>query len=268
MGQYIWTTCSKVIKAEVNTLQTELQRLLSQNLLGIYLHGSLALGGFNPTRSDIDVIVVTGQRTDLETKRISIELLLRISKMPCPLDIRFLVEQDMFPFQHPLPCDLHYRETWRENYQQELRTGTWKHWNDVIQHDPDLTIHLAVLRQYGICLYGKPIAETLPSVPEQDFRDVMVKNVQVAQGDPRHDLISFVLNACRVSGYLHDGRILSKDAGGVWGLANLPEQYHPLIHQALTLYRGERPGRPVGHAVLDDFAAYMKEAILQPGASR
>ena len=66
MGQYNWTTCSKVIKAEVNTLQTELQRLLQQNLLGIYLHGSLALGGFNPTRSNINVIVVTLQRMDVE----------------------------------------------------------------------------------------------------------------------------------------------------------------------------------------------------------
>ena len=56
MGQSNWTTCSKVIKAEVNTLQTELQRLLEQNLLGIYLHGSLALGGFYPTRGDIDVM--------------------------------------------------------------------------------------------------------------------------------------------------------------------------------------------------------------------
>ena len=262
MGQYTWTTCSKVIQSEVNTLQTELQRLLGQNLLGIYLHGSLALGGFQPGRSDIDVIVVTAQRIDLETKRRCIELLLRISKMPGPLDIRFLVEQDLFPFQHPLPCDLHYSETCRENYQQELRTGSWKHWNGSAQRDPDLTLHLTVLHQYGICLYGKPIAEVLPPVPEQDFRDAIVKDVQVTLGDPLHDPISFVLNACRACAYLHNGTILSKDAGGVWGLAHLPEQYHPLIHQALALYRGERLGRPVGHAAWNDFAAYMHEAIL------
>jgi len=33
MAQYTWTTCSKVLQSEVNTLQTELQRLLGQNLL-------------------------------------------------------------------------------------------------------------------------------------------------------------------------------------------------------------------------------------------
>ena len=85
------------------------------------------------------MIVVTAQRIDLETKCRNIEFLLRISKMPCPLDIRFLVEQDLFPFQQPLPCDLHSSEIWRENYQQELRNGTWKHWNDTIRRDPDLT---------------------------------------------------------------------------------------------------------------------------------
>jgi predicted nucleotidyltransferase len=106
MAQYTRTTCSKVIQSEAKTLRTELQRLLDQNLIGIYLHGSLALGGFQPGRSDIDVIVLTAQRIDLETKCRCIELLLRISKMPCPLDIRFLVQQDLFPFQHPLLCDL------------------------------------------------------------------------------------------------------------------------------------------------------------------
>jgi predicted nucleotidyltransferase len=262
MAQYTWATCSKVIQSEVNTLQTELQRLLDQNLLGIYLHGSLALGGFQPERSDIDVIVVTAQRIDLETKRRCIELLLRISKMPCPLDIRFLAQQDLIPYQQPLRCELHYSEIWRENYQQELRTGTWKHWNGSAQRDPDLAVHLTVLHRYGICLYGKPITEVLPLVPESDFRDAIIKDVQVEQGEPLYDPISYILNTCRVCAYLRDGTILSKDAGGVWGLAHLPEQYHPLIHQALALYRSERLGRPVGHVAWNDFAAYMREAIL------
>lgn len=58
---YTWATCSKVIQAQVKTLQTELSNLYSQNLLGISLHGSLALGGFQLRRSDIDVRVVTSR---------------------------------------------------------------------------------------------------------------------------------------------------------------------------------------------------------------
>ncbi len=99
-------------------------------------------------------------------------------------------------------------------------------------------------------------------MPERDFRDAIIKDVQVAQDEPLYDPISFVLNACRACAYLQDGAILSKDTGGVWGLAHLPEQYHPLIQQALALYQGERLGRPVGHAAWDDFAASMREAML------
>ncbi len=216
MMRYNWTNSSKVIKAQVNTVQMELQRLLGQNLLSIYLHGSLALGGFQPSRSDIDLIVVNAQKMDVETKREVMISLLRISRMPCPLEVYFLVEQDIMPFQHPLPYDLHYNEKWREQYEQELRDDTWKHWNDAIQHDPNLTISIRVLHGCSICLYGKHISETTPEVPEEAFRDTLIKDALAELQQRRQDPISFVLNACRVLAYLHDGAILAKDEGGLW----------------------------------------------------
>ncbi|GAC1433736.1 MAG: hypothetical protein PVS3B3_30420 [Ktedonobacteraceae bacterium] len=236
--------------------------MLAENLVGFYLHGSLALGGFNPARSDVNIVAVTRQRMSTEVKRTLVTLLLRISKMPCPVSIHFLAQHDTFPFQHPLPYDLYYNESMREHAQQEVHYASWQHWNDSIAHDPDLTIILTVLQLHGICLYGEPPAKTLPVVPEQAFRDALVTKVQTAQRSPLHDPISFVLNACRVAAYLHDHTVLSKDAGGVWALASLPEQYHPLIQQLLALYRSERPGRPVGHAALQDFATYIHATII------
>ena len=263
MGQqYTWETCSRVIQSEVRTLQTESQRLLGENLVGFYLHGSLALGGFNPTRSDVNIIAVTRQRMDTEVKRSVVTLLLRISKMPCPIDIYYLAVQDVFPFQQPLPYDLHYSETWRERNQQDLHNGTWKHWNDSVHHEPDLTIFLTVLQYCGVCLYGEEPVRVLPAVPEQEFRNAVITHIQALQQFPLHDPISFVLNACRVAAYLRDGTILSKDAGGMWGLDKLPGQYHPLIQQLLALYRGERPGRPVGRVALNDFATYVQQTIV------
>ena len=106
------------------------------------------------------------------------------------------------------------------------------------------------------------ICETTLGNTERAFRAALVAKVQVAQQSPLHDPISFVLNACRVAAYLHDHVLLSKDEGGIWGLASLPEHYHPLIEQLLALYRSESPGRPVGHAALQDFAAYVGETIV------
>ena len=263
MGQqYTWETCSRVIQSEVRTLQTESQRVLEENFVGFYLHGSLALGGFNPARSDVNIVAVTKQEMDREVKRTLVSLLLRLSKMPCPVSIHFLAQQDIFPFQHPLPYDLYFNETLREQAQQAMRNDAWTHWNDTVEYDPNLTIILTVLRLYGVCLSGEPPTKTLPVVPEHVFRDALVSNVQIAQQHPLHDPISFVLNACRVAAYLREHTILSKDAGGVWGLASLPGQYHPLIQQLLALYRGERPGRPVGHTALQDFTTYVHETIV------
>ncbi len=263
MGQqYTWETCSRVIQSEVRTLQTESQRVLGEKLVGFYLHGSLALGGFNPDRSDINIVAVTKQRIDIDLKYTLVSLLLRLSKMPCPVSIHFVAQHAIFPFQQPLPYDLFYREEVRERVQQEMRNDIWKHWNDSTEYDPELTIIFTVLQLYGICLFGEPSAKALPTVPEHAFRDALVTEVQTAQQSPLHDPISFVLNACRAAAYLREHTILSKDAGGMWGLASLPEQYHPLIQQLLALYRGERPGRPVGHAALQDFVAYVRETIV------
>ncbi len=237
--------------------------MLGEQLVGFYLHGSLALGGFNPARSDINIVAVTKQRMNIEVKRTLVTLLLRISKMPCPVSIHFLAQQNIFPFQHSLPYDLYYNETMREQAQQDMRSDAWKHRNDRIEYDPELTIILPVLQLHGVCLYGELPAKTLPPVPEHDFRDALVTKIQQDQQHPLHNPLSFVLNACRVAAYLHDHTILSKDAGGIWGLSFLPEQYHPLLQQLLALYRGESPGRPVGNAALQDFAAYVGEIILR-----
>jgi len=257
MTQYTWETCSRVIQSEVNTLKTELQRLLvEQGLTGMYLHGSLALGGFNPTRSNINSIVVLRRGMDVEMKRTIVSLLLRISNMPCPLDIHFLVEQALFPFQHPLSYDFHYSEAQRERIQQDLRDGTWEQWNDDTGQDPQLTF---AFFQHKVCL--EPLATELPVVSEQDYRTALIEDNKRALAKPLHNPLAFVLNACRDVAYLHNGVALSKEAGGAWGLVNMPERYHPLILQMLTLYRGERPGRPVGQAALNAFVFYLQETI-------
>lgn len=51
----------------------------------------------------------------------------------------------------------------------------------------------------------------------------------------------------------------------MWGLAHLPDQYHPLFEQSLALYRSEPLGQMVGRVLLEAFA----EAVLKtmPNAS-
>lgn len=107
MSQYSWATCPEPIQTQINTLVERLQLIIGDNFAGIYLHGSLAMGSFNPRHSDIDLLVVTREGMTVETKREIAQFLLVSSQSPAPIEISFLVEEQIHPFRHPLPYDLH-----------------------------------------------------------------------------------------------------------------------------------------------------------------
>ncbi len=261
MSQYSWATCPTAVKTQVNTFCAHLQALLETNLSGIYLHGSLAMGCFNPDRSDIDLLVVTARGMSIETKRRVVQLLLHASMAPSPIEISFLVEQQMHPFKHPLPFDLHYGESHREQYRQALINGEWMRWNDETRRDIDLAAHLTVTLVRGICLFGKPIKEVFPAVPAQYYAASIVDDFRWGRNRMAGNPVYFILNACRVYAYLIEGSIFSKDEGGSWGLLTLPGEYHSVIAQALEIYRGSRKDEPFDVAALDLFATYMDEQV-------
>ena len=101
MYQYNWQSCPIPVRAQIQTLCEQVSAALGDTLIGIYLHGSLALGCFNPERSDLDLLVVNAQPMSVETKRHIVGLLLQISKRPGPLEISFLVLPDLRPFAIP-----------------------------------------------------------------------------------------------------------------------------------------------------------------------
>ncbi len=118
------------------------------------------------------------EKIDIERKRKLVELLLRISNMPRPLDVYVLATKDLFPLQSPLPYELHYNEQLRETMLQEVRNGNWQYWNDTTHADSNLTISLAILQRAGIVLSGKPIEETLPAIAEATFKTALVQSVK------------------------------------------------------------------------------------------
>ena len=261
MSQYAWTTCPEAVRAQINSLLNAFKQYLGDNLVGVYLHGSLAMGSFNPARSDLDLLVVTRHGMSVETKRDMAHYLLTCSLSPSSIEISFLIEQDIHPLQHPLPFDLHYSEDWRERYMQELTDGTWRSWNDEKRRDPDLAAHITVTRARGICLDGKPILEVFPPVPPAFYVASIVGDFHDALAERQHMPVYFTLNACRVLAYVREGYIYSKDEGGVWGLQTLPPELHGVVGQALDMYGGNRADTPFEEAALTEFAHYMEQNI-------
>jgi predicted nucleotidyltransferase len=119
-------------RTQLQTLCERLQTLLGEELVGIYLHGSLAMQCFHPSHSDLDPLVVNQQRMSVDTNYHLMHLLLRLSNAPYPIEISFLILSEIHPFEHPLPFNLHYSEMWRQQTSRELSDGTWRGWNEAL----------------------------------------------------------------------------------------------------------------------------------------
>ena len=262
MAQYDWATCPGPVRTQIQTFCKQAHNILNDELVSIYLHGSLAMGCFNPEQSDIDLLVVAHQRMPIETKRQLVELLLHLSNAPCPIEISFLVVPDIHPFRHPLPYDLHYSETWRQKMSKELANGSWQHWNAIRRHDYDLATHLTIIHRRGITLYGSAAALVLPPVPDQDYTTSIIEDYVDARNTRMKKPVYFVLNTCRIYAYLSEKHIFSKDEGGVYCLETLPTEFHTLIHQALEIYRGQHSATSFEESELARFAAFMDPLIF------
>ena len=263
-----WPDCPAHTQAQVADLVAALDGLLTERLLGIYLHGSLALGCFHPATSDVDMLVVMPEELSLDTRKRVVELLLTRSGAPHPVEISFLRHSDLTPWRHPCPFDMHYSETWRRRYQEGLANGSWVAWAPTTAGDDDLAAHITVTRARGICLTGLPIEQVFPPIPPEHYADSIVGDFYWMAERLLENPAYLVLNACRVLAFLTEDMIASKDEGGVWGLKHLPTGLRPLVSAALTQYRNGEAGRPLDEAALRLFVRDMSARIEAAAAVR
>ncbi len=264
MSQYGWSDCPVEVRSQVNRLTESFKTQLAENLIGIYLHGSLAMNCFNPLRSDIDLLVVTHRGMTIETKRGLAKLLLENSARPSPVEISFLRREDMFPWRFPMPFDFHYSEDWRASFKRDLADGNWKRWNDVRRFDEDLATHITITNRRGLCLYGTPVSDVFPLVPKWDFTASVLEDVHSAKFGFDAVLkfpVYVVLNACRTYGFLKTGQVMSKEEGGIWALRELPVRFNETIAGALNEYRNGTNESALTKERLIEFAEFMQSEI-------
>jgi hypothetical protein len=261
VAQYGWSDPPPQTRAQLKSFQDAVQQIVGQDLIGIYLHGSLAMGCFNPQRSDVDLLAVTGRGMAVEVKRELGYLLLARSRNPHPLEISFLRGQDLHPWQYPTSFDLHYSEMWREQYRQHLHSGEWRTWNERQYRDPDLAAHITLTLQRGIRLHGRPIADVFPRVSKEDYVASLLDDFEGARDEIAQDPVYGVLNMCRVYWYLLDDRISSKDEAAVWAIDFLPPAFRALVDHALQVHRGQDAGESFAAAELRTFASYLDRQV-------
>ena len=208
--------------------------ILQENLAGIYLHGSAAMGCFQPKKSDLDFLVVVNGPMTEETRRAYMDMVICLDRMGPAKGIEMsVVARDVCdPFVYPTPFLLHYSRMHTEWYRRDPVDYVRK----MNGTDADLAAHFTVIRSRGRCLYGLPVQKVFGEVPEQNYLDSIRKDVEGAEEEIADNPLYLILNLARVLAYVREKKVLSKQEGGAWGLENLPEEYHPLIRSALREY--------------------------------
>lgn len=237
-----WPNCDKDIKQFVDKLLEYLKCELGSKLTGIYLHGSLAMGSYYRPKSDVDLIVVVDRKLNADLgEAVGIGVANIAAGRPTigNVELSVITAETAKRVAAPMPFEVHYSSGWhdkllnREVDYSQTRT------------DPDLPSHLMYVTQRGVCLYGKPISEAFGLVEWDHFMEAVLDDLDWILADEHILETPFysVLNICRVFQLKSENRRLvhSKEEGGQWGLAHFPQEYRPLIQQALDVYRSSEP---------------------------
>lgn len=235
--------------------------ILQENLVGIYVHGSIAFGCFNWDQSDIDFIVVVKEQLPLHTKEELIQMLIRLKKIAPSkgFEMSVVLLEHCLSFCYPTPFLLHFSNSMITECEADL-FGYCKTMHGT---DKDLAAHFTVIKKVGVTLCGKEIKDVFGIVPEEDYIDSIKMDISNAVEGVLNNPVYFILNLCRILAYLTEGIILSKAQGGEWGLENIPDRFSPTIKAALNSYRQNKK-LAVENKDAQEFCKYMLNKTLRP----
>src|SRR3990172_7811734 len=148
-------------------LLTRVQEILGDQFIGMYLHGSLANGGFDEY-SDIDVIVaITGNISDesfLALKEMHEEITKIDSPWAIQLEVSYIPQSALRRFD---PVNKLHPHMDRGNGEVLHR----------MSHDSDWIIQRSLLREQGITITGPDPASLIDPVSQEDLRWAAVEDI-------------------------------------------------------------------------------------------
>jgi len=231
---------------------------ISNNLVGVYLHGSLAMGCFNPEKSDIDLLVVAHAKISEDiSKRIAKRLLKFHESLPNQggVEVSIILETYLKEFIYPTPFEFHYSDYHRTRYESDenyICGGV---------EDPDLAAHIVITYHRGIALYGKAVRDVFKPIDNQYYMASILSDIEHVSNGIVETPVYYTLNLCRVLYFLKEGAISSKKEGGEWAIQVLSAEYRQIIQLCLDEYVGITNNPEHDNEKLTGFADYMSGEI-------
>jgi len=253
----------------LDTFVGSIKMELAENLIGIYLVGSIASGDFD-FDSDIDFLVVTkAELTEANIKSLQ--------------DIQIKIHDiDYYPAKHLEGSyisisDLNDRSTVGEKELYYFDNGSTVFEQSV--HDNQWHVRW-ILRERGITLVGQEPETILDPIPlDELFNEIkraMLKVMKLFEADMDRPLSFFnsrfgqsfvVLTYCRMLHTLHTGTVQSKRAGMKWAKQFVEPKWIKIIDQAWDERKDVRFGVKIGQRaeqkLLHETLEFIKYALAQ-----
>ncbi len=260
----------EVLKLFVDEIAAE----LGENLVGIYLIGSIATGDFD-VDSDVDFLVVTrAELTESDMKPLQ-AIQIRVHDMDCypakHLEGSYISLGDLNDWRTVGEKKLYYFDNGSTTCERTTHDNQWHvRW---------------ILRECGIALAGQKPETLLPAIPSTEiFNETKTTLLQI-MGLFREEIDrppgfwnsrfgqSFaVLTCCRMLHTLQTGTVQSKKAGAEWAKRKVDRRWHGIIDQAWREREGVRFGVKIGQraefTLLQETLEFIQYAVTQMGDIR
>lgn len=247
------------INAAVQVLLTNVKAVLGDYFLGLYLHGSLALGDFDPGHSDIDFLVVT-------KKALPKKMVGQLEAMHAHIIQSGPEWVDKLEGSY-----LSKKAIRRYNPEETPHPHVWEQKFRVARDQRDWIIHRHILREYGVIVAGPPIKSMIDPVSPDELQEAIVttfREAWVPKLNEREWLIPtyyqayVTLTCCRALYTIKFGIIASKPASARWALKVLGKKWTDLIEAAIAW----RYGDP--HGDIEKTLQFMRYTMDQIGVLR
>jgi putative acetyltransferase len=201
--------------------------MLSEGVVGVYLHGSATSGCFNPARSDVDLLAVTERPLAPNERRALERTLLARSGQPYPIELSTLTRAQAASPACPWPFDFHYSEAHRAHV--EAGRGAPSR-----GADHDLPVHVAVLLARGRTVAGPPAEQVFAAPTEGEIAASIRTELRSARKSASG--VDGVLNVCRALAFARGAGLLSKAEGAAWAAQTLAIEWRGTVERARTAY--------------------------------
>lgn len=199
------------IDAYLRRLCDALEDALPERPIGVYALGSLALGDYRPTTSDVDVYAIVGNRLDAGVKS-SVARACRHATLPCPARQLELVVIAAAETSTPAAAP-----RW------ELNLNTGRDRADHVGTDPDrepgfwFVLDLAIARQSALTLAGPDVRELIGEPPHAVLAAAQADAVAwyARNGTPEEAFVA----ACRAWHWHETGAFVPKRRALRWAMA-------------------------------------------------